>query len=80
MQLTVTDLKGAVVSTTSVPASSGAQTVLIPMNVAKGCYILSAVQGAAKSTYRVVVNRSVRFGLLLIIKSLIIDNLWNSFF
>jgi hypothetical protein len=25
------------------------------MNVAKGCYILSAVQGAAKSTHRVVV-------------------------
>jgi hypothetical protein len=49
------DLKGAIVSTTDVPVSSGTQTVHIPMNVAKGCYILNAVQGAAKSTHRVVV-------------------------
>ena len=55
MKLIVTDLKGALISTTEVPASSGVQTVNIPMNVAKGCYILSAVQGAAKSTHRVVV-------------------------
>lgn len=55
MQLIVMDLKGAIISTTDVPASSGVQTVNIPMNVAKGCYILSAVQGAAKSTHRVVV-------------------------
>ncbi len=55
MKLIVMDLKGAIVSTTEVPASSGAQTVNIPMNVAKGCYILNAVQGAAKSTHRVVV-------------------------
>jgi hypothetical protein len=49
------DLKGAIVSTTDVPVSSGTQTVHIPMNVAKGCYILNAVQGAAKSNHRVVV-------------------------
>lgn len=55
MQLIVMDLKGAIVSMTDVPASSGVQTVKIPMNVAKGCYILNAVQGAAKSTHRVVV-------------------------
>ena len=55
MKLIVTDLKGALISTTEVPASSGVQTVNIPMNVAKGCYILSAVQGAAKSTHRIVV-------------------------
>jgi PKD repeat protein len=55
MKLLVMDLKGAVISTTDVPASSGVQTVHIPMNVAKGCYILNAVQGNAKSTHRVVV-------------------------
>ena len=55
MKLIVTDLKGALISITEVPASSGVQTVNIPMNVAKGCYILSAVQGAAKSTHRIVV-------------------------
>ncbi|MNK33156.1 Pregnancy-associated plasma protein-A [compost metagenome] len=55
MKLIVMDLKGAIISTTEVPASSGAQTVSIPMNVAKGCYILNAVKGAAKSTHRVVV-------------------------
>ncbi len=55
MKLIVMDLKGAIISTTEVPASSGFQTVNIPMNVAKGCYILNAVQGAAKSTHRVVV-------------------------
>ena len=55
MKLIVMDLKGAIVSTTEVPASSGTQTVNIPMNVAQGCYILNAVQGTAKSTHRVVV-------------------------
>lgn len=55
MKLIVMDLKGAIISTTEVPASSGVQTVNIPMNVAKGCYILNAVRGAAKSTHRVVV-------------------------
>ena len=55
MKLIVMDLKGAIVSTTEVPVSSGAQTVSIPMNVAQGCYILNAVQGASKSTHRVVV-------------------------
>ncbi|MNK24842.1 Pregnancy-associated plasma protein-A [compost metagenome] len=55
MKLIVMDLKGAVISTTEVPVSSGAQTVSIPMNVAKGCYILNALQGTAKSTHRVVV-------------------------
>jgi PKD repeat protein len=55
MQLIVMDLKGAIISTTNVPAASGVQTVNVPMNVAKGCYILNAVQGSAKSTHRVVV-------------------------
>ncbi|AEA42711.1 M43 family zinc metalloprotease [Fluviicola taffensis] len=55
MQLIVMDLKGAIISTMNVPASSGVQTVNVPMNVAKGCYILNAIQGAAKSTHRVVV-------------------------
>jgi PKD repeat protein len=56
MKLVLMDLKGALVSTTDVPASSGVQTVHIPMNVAKGCYILNAVQGSAKSTHRVIVQ------------------------
>lgn len=56
MKLLLMDLKGALVSTTDVPASSGVQTVHIPMNVAKGCYILNAVQGSAKSTHRVIVQ------------------------
>jgi PKD repeat protein len=55
MKLIVMDLKGAMISTTDVPASSGVQTVKIPMNIAKGCYILNAIQGTAKSTHRVVV-------------------------
>ncbi len=55
MKLLVMDLKGSIISTTEVPASSGVQTINIPMNVAKGCYILSAVQKTAKSTHRVVV-------------------------
>lgn len=56
MKLIVMDLKGAIISTTDVPASSGVQTVNIPMNVVKGCYILNAVQGSAKSTHRVIVQ------------------------
>ncbi len=56
MKLVLMDLKGALVSTTDVPASSGVQTVRIPMNVAKGCYILNAVRGSAKSTHRVIVQ------------------------
>lgn len=55
MQLIVTDLNGNTVSTTDVPAGQNYQSVKIPMNVAKGCYILTAIQGAAKSTHRVVV-------------------------
>lgn len=56
MKLLLMDLKGAIISTTDVSASSGVQTVRIPMNVAKGCYILNAVQGNAKSTHRIIVQ------------------------
>jgi PKD repeat protein len=55
MTLVVTDLNGATVSTLFVPASSGYETVQVPMNVAKGCYILTALQGNTKSTQRVIV-------------------------
>jgi PKD repeat protein len=56
MKLVLMDLKGAIISTTDVSASPGVQTVHIPMNVAKGCYILNAVQGNAKSTHRIIVQ------------------------
>lgn len=55
MNLIVTDLNGATISTMFVPASNGVETVKVPMNVAKGCYILTAVHGNAKSTQRVIV-------------------------
>ncbi len=55
MEINVTDLNGKVVSTTKVTDLNGTQTVNIPMNVAKGCYIVNAVQGTNKSTHRVVV-------------------------
>lgn len=53
MELVVVDMNGNVVSTTT--ASAGTTFVEIPMNVAKGCYLLNATQGGVKATYRVVV-------------------------
>lgn len=55
MKLILTDVNGSLISTTDVAAGVSQQTINIPMNVAKGCYILTAVQGASKSTHRVVV-------------------------
>jgi PKD repeat protein len=55
MELQVLDMNGALISITKVPASNGTQTVMVPMNVAKGCYFLNAVKGNAKSTNRVIV-------------------------
>ena len=55
MQLQVLDLNGATVATISVPDNNGTQVVNVPMNVAKGYYIINAIQGATKSTHRVVV-------------------------
>jgi len=55
VQLQVVDVNGQVISTTLVQASNGLQTVTIPMNVAKGCYFLQAVQGNSRSTHRVIV-------------------------
>lgn len=53
--LQVMDVNGAIITTVKVAASNGTETVTIPMNVAKGCYFVNAIQGAAKSTHRVVV-------------------------
>ncbi|ASS49789.1 MAG: hypothetical protein CHH17_13840 [Candidatus Fluviicola riflensis] len=55
MELQVVDVNGALISITKVPASNGTQTVMIPMNVAKGCYFLNAIKGNVKSTNRVIV-------------------------
>lgn len=55
MELQVVDMNGSLISTTQVTASNGTQTVLIPMNVSKGCYFLQAVKGSIKSTHRVIV-------------------------
>ncbi len=53
--LEVIDLNGALVSTTAVAESNGTQIVNIPMNVAKGFYLINAVQGSSKTTHRVAV-------------------------
>ena len=55
MTIQVVDLNGAIVSSSLVKATNGAQIVQIPMNVSKGYYILNAIQGNAKSTHKVVV-------------------------
>jgi PKD repeat protein len=55
MSIQLVDMNGSVVSTTNVQASNGTQTVMIPMNVSKGCYFLNAIQGNTKTTHKVVV-------------------------
>jgi len=55
MTLQLVDVNGALISTTFVKASNGTQTIELPMNVAKGCYLIQAVSGNTKSTHRVVV-------------------------
>ncbi len=55
MTLQLVDVNGASVSTIVVSASSGAQTISIPMNVSQGCYFLNAIKGNEKTTRRVVV-------------------------
>jgi PKD repeat protein len=55
VELVLTDINGKTISTFHVEASSAAQTVSIPMNVAKGCYLLNAIQGNSRGTHRVVV-------------------------
>lgn len=55
LELQLTDINGALVSTTAVGSVNGTQTVQIPVPVAKGCYFLNAVQGNMRSTHRVIV-------------------------
>lgn len=55
MELQVVDINGALISVTQVAASNGTQTVLLPLNVAKGCYFINAVKGNIHSTNRVIV-------------------------
>lgn len=55
VDLYVTDISGKILNTIKVSAASGASAINIPMNVEKGCYVITAVQGTAKSTHRVVV-------------------------
>lgn len=55
MEIQLMDLNGKIISTTQVTEANGTQTVNVPMNVAKGCYMINAVQGNNKSTHRVVV-------------------------
>lgn len=55
MELQIVDVNGAVISTTPVAAANGTQNVLIPMNVAKGCYFLHATKGNVKSIHRIIV-------------------------
>jgi hypothetical protein len=55
MELQLVDINGSLISVTKVVEANGTQVISIPMNVAKGCYFINAVQGNAKSTHRVVV-------------------------
>jgi hypothetical protein len=55
MELQLTDMSGALISTTRVAASNGTQTVMVPMNVSNGCYFICAVKGGLRSTHRVIV-------------------------
>lgn len=55
MELIVLDTKGAIVSVINVPDTNGTQVINVPMNVAKGCYFINAVQGTSKTTHKVVV-------------------------
>lgn len=55
IELQLVDINGALISITKVAASNGTQTVLVPINVSKGCYFIHAVKGNMKSTNRVIV-------------------------
>ena len=55
MTLQVVNMEGKVISTHVVAPVNGMQTVNIPMNVSKGCYMINASQGNARSTNRVIV-------------------------
>jgi PKD repeat protein len=55
MVLEVMDVNGAIVATIPVPDNNGTQLVNVPMNFAKGYYLINAIQGSNKSTHRVVV-------------------------
>jgi PKD repeat protein len=55
MELQVVDINGALLSTVKITAFSGVQTVIIPMNVAQGCYFLKAIQGSSQATHKIVV-------------------------
>lgn len=56
LTIELVDINGALISTESVSANSGAQTVSIQMNVAQGIYFLNAIKGNEKTTRRVVVQ------------------------
>lgn len=55
LTLQLVDVNGALISTTVVKSNNGTQTIELPMNVAKGCYLIHAISGNTKSTHRVVV-------------------------
>lgn len=55
MQLQIIDVNGSVISTTTVEANNGSQTVYVPMNMSKGCYFVNAIHGTSKSTHKVIV-------------------------
>lgn len=55
VELQLVDVNGALISVTKVVASNGTQTVMVPMNVSKGCYFINAIKGNVKSTNRVIV-------------------------
>lgn len=55
VSLQLTDVNGAIISTFLIEAGNGAQTIGLPMNVAKGCYFLQAIRGNSRSVYRVIV-------------------------
>lgn len=56
LTIELVDINGSLISRVNVSATSGAQTVAIPMNVAQGIYFLNAIKGNEKTTRRVVVQ------------------------
>lgn len=55
MTIQVVNMEGKLISTHYVSPVNGTQTIHIPMNVSKGCYMINASQGSARSTNRVIV-------------------------
>jgi PKD repeat protein len=55
LYLELLDVNGALVSTTTIGAVNGTQTVQLSAPFAKGCYFLNAVRGDSRTTHRVIV-------------------------